>query len=652
MMFVCESNKLRFGFRNEYQMETQSFFVDDWLVEPETGQVTNRLRTVRLEPQVMKVLVHLASNSGDVVTKQEIIDALWQRRHTSDAALARCIFTIRRAFGDDRKQPRFIKTIPKIGYKMVAQISKSETPVARRKSKILAAAAAAVVLAVGALALSFTGAQSTLKISDTVVETVGVGEDALFLHSLANVLNVKLREEIAAAGVRVISSENTAGEMRVKEFSGSNQLDSRILVAGSKISIVVTKSNDSESGGSWQRRFFMDTSGELDTVSGIVQEVLGAMNLRASSAGSDNRQVPTTPNIVAYDFYLQGVQKFQEFTIGGNLAAIALFESALDHDPNYGLAYAGLSAALTMQVRHWHGTRRSDALSAAVQAIEREPDRAESHYALGEVLSIDLAKSERALESFAKALVIDPDHIEALRSSGSLYQLDGDFEKAKEYYDRALELMPGDHYTMRMLGSTYFEMGDFDSAHHWLVKSYKGVPFSVKANSQLAMLDLMSGDTNNAISRCDRLVRLTLSSYSCMRVAAAASIVAGDMTDARSRFNAMSKLWPNDGYVRLGQAYVLLSDRSNEQAQRIIDSVLEQANESIDTNSDSANTLRIVAIAHALQGHIPKAYEILENAAKKGRSYDPWDEVDPLLAVLRRDHRFDLYIAAVKPSYR
>ena len=246
-------------------METKRFFIDDWLVEPALGQVTNRLRTVRLEPQVMKVLVYLVSHRGDVVTKQEIIDALWQRRYTSDAALSRCISTIRRVLGDDRKQPRFIQTIPKIGYKMVARVTEPGSPVVWSKRRLWAAAAA-VLFAAGALALSYPDAERTTEISNTVVETVGVGEDALFVNSLASILAVELRNEITAAGGRVISAEDSLGALRAKGLGGSHRLDSRINVEGSNISIDIGMADKSNSSDRWQRRFFMDTSGDIETV--------------------------------------------------------------------------------------------------------------------------------------------------------------------------------------------------------------------------------------------------------------------------------------------------------------------------------------------------------------------------------------------------
>ena len=635
---------------NLYRMDTKNFYIDGWLVEPELGQVTSRSRTVRLEPQVMRVLVYLAARHGDVVTKKEIIGALWQGRYTSDAVLARCIFSIRRVLKDDRKQPRIIRTIPKIGYKMVAEVTKPKQP-ATSGMRIGLVAAAAIVVAIGALALSHTGAKPVVEISTTVVETVGIGDDALFLDSLTNVLDIELRNEISAAGGRMIGVKDSSDEVKIGVPAATHQLNTQIGIDGSQVSILMTVSDKARSGDDWQRKYLVDTSDGLDAVSSIVEEVTGELGLSASSAGGVGASARNTSSIVAYDLYRQGAEYFQNLTVGSNLSAIALFESALEHDPNYGLAHAGLSAALSMQIRYWNGRRRGDALHAAKRAIELEPDRAESHYALGEALAMDPAKRQRAMESLARALVIDPAHAEALRSSAALFRLDKDFEKAKTYYARALDLEPGDPFTMKMLGSTYFHMGDFDNAHHWLIKSYKGIPYSVSANAQLAVLDLMNGATDKAISRCDRLLKLDFASYTCMRVAAASSIVAGDMIDAGMRFDAMSKRWPNDGYVQLGQAYVLLSDDADEQAQQIIDSVLEQAYRSIAENNGCVENLRLVAVGHVLQGQTPKAYEILENATERGRAYDPWDEVDPLLDKLRDDDRFDSYIASTKPLY-
>jgi DNA-binding winged helix-turn-helix (wHTH) protein len=71
----------------------------------------------------MDLLAFLASNSGRVVSKDEIIDAVWQGRFIADATLTRSIADLRRALGDDQQPHQYIETIPKRGYRLVARIS-------------------------------------------------------------------------------------------------------------------------------------------------------------------------------------------------------------------------------------------------------------------------------------------------------------------------------------------------------------------------------------------------------------------------------------------------------------------------------------------------------------------------------------------------
>ncbi len=139
-------------------MMEKSFRIEDWLVEVRLGRLSRGRQAVHLEPQVMKVLAFLASKPHEVVTKDELLDGLWNGSIGSDAALARCISRIRVAFGDNAKAQRIIETIPKIGYRLVADVRHGRPDdVSRSGWKWLPAAAAGLVLAVGVVS-QFTGA--------------------------------------------------------------------------------------------------------------------------------------------------------------------------------------------------------------------------------------------------------------------------------------------------------------------------------------------------------------------------------------------------------------------------------------------------------------------------------------------------------------
>ncbi|MCU0304184.1 MAG: winged helix-turn-helix domain-containing protein [Thermoanaerobaculales bacterium] len=99
-----------------------AFGVGGWTVEPQANRVGNGERTVHLEPKVMDVLLCLAGRPGEVVSRQTLVDEVWATEFISDTTLTHAIAELRRAFGDDARSPHVIETIPKRGYRMIAEV--------------------------------------------------------------------------------------------------------------------------------------------------------------------------------------------------------------------------------------------------------------------------------------------------------------------------------------------------------------------------------------------------------------------------------------------------------------------------------------------------------------------------------------------------
>jgi DNA-binding winged helix-turn-helix (wHTH) protein len=104
------------------------FHVGGWLVQPSLNVIGQGDTVRHLEPQVMDLLTFLATAAGRVVSKDEIIDAVWQGRFIAEATLTRSIADLRRALGDDQASHRFIETIPKRGYRLVAPVAAAAQP--------------------------------------------------------------------------------------------------------------------------------------------------------------------------------------------------------------------------------------------------------------------------------------------------------------------------------------------------------------------------------------------------------------------------------------------------------------------------------------------------------------------------------------------
>jgi DNA-binding winged helix-turn-helix (wHTH) protein len=101
---------------------TTDFQLGSWHVQPTLNLIGNGGTARHLEPQVMDLLVFLAHSAGRVVSKDEIIEAVWQGRFIAESTLTRSVADLRRALGDTQQSPQYIETIAKRGYRLVASV--------------------------------------------------------------------------------------------------------------------------------------------------------------------------------------------------------------------------------------------------------------------------------------------------------------------------------------------------------------------------------------------------------------------------------------------------------------------------------------------------------------------------------------------------
>jgi Tol biopolymer transport system component/DNA-binding winged helix-turn-helix (wHTH) protein len=132
------------------------FFLGDWLVQPSLGRLSLDGRTVQVRPKVMDLLVYLASSPGSVISKETLLNEVWHTEAISESALTRTITELRQAVADDVDQPRFLETIPKRGYRLIATVRPvvtSEERSSRRRRVPVPGIWLAALLVAGAIAL-------------------------------------------------------------------------------------------------------------------------------------------------------------------------------------------------------------------------------------------------------------------------------------------------------------------------------------------------------------------------------------------------------------------------------------------------------------------------------------------------------------------
>ena len=131
------------------------FRMDEWRVDPQTNELARRGEIVHIEPKAMEVLVALARQPGRAVTRDELLASVWSGTVVGDEALTQSVIKLRRALGDNPRRPRYIETISKRGYRLIAAVSPAEAAVKAvpPRWKPWAAGAAAAGLAVAAALL-------------------------------------------------------------------------------------------------------------------------------------------------------------------------------------------------------------------------------------------------------------------------------------------------------------------------------------------------------------------------------------------------------------------------------------------------------------------------------------------------------------------
>ncbi|MCB1608534.1 MAG: winged helix-turn-helix domain-containing protein [Xanthomonadales bacterium] len=128
-----------------YQSPPACLQIGSWRFDPSSGELEDGVRRVRLEPRSAAVLAHLAASPDEMISREQLIAAVWADTVVGEDALARAIFKLRRALGDDSKAAAYIETIPKRGYRLIAPVGAVESA-PRKQAEITRKAPHAVTL--------------------------------------------------------------------------------------------------------------------------------------------------------------------------------------------------------------------------------------------------------------------------------------------------------------------------------------------------------------------------------------------------------------------------------------------------------------------------------------------------------------------------
>lgn len=451
--------------------------IGDWTADPATNELRRRDEVVRLEPKAMDVLMALARRAGGVVSREELFAAAWPGLVVGDEALTQAITRLRRALGDDPRSPAYIETIPKRGYRMAAVVGEArDAPApARPRRRWLPAALLAALLLPAALffalrdRIGVPAEAPAPDAADAAWVTVSVlpfdslggeGGQAYFARGMSDSL---MNELGRLSGLRLIAAANAAEAATRARYvvSGSVQRDAAMLRV--HVRLVDGRSNEQL----WSERFERPAADLFEVQDEIARRLAATLPAKLTETERALMAKRYTRSVAAYELFLEAQGLFLARGARENERARELYRRAIEIDPRFARAYAGL--AMTHALEHRLGPAPdARALERAHElartALLIDPDIAQVHWALGFVHA-QARRHPQALESLRRAVEVQPSFADAYALMGGIHTYLGEPAKSIPLMRTAMRLKPEGGYLYYLLtGRAYLFEGDTEQA--------------------------------------------------------------------------------------------------------------------------------------------------------------------------------------------
>lgn len=476
------------------------FQIAGYLVEPARLRVTSGEEEARLEAKVMLVLLYLAERAGEVVSRAELEEKLWPGRIVTEDSVNKAIAKLRRVLADDARHPRVVETVPKSGYRLIAEVKAIEDAAAaradtsyrgrtaqpwswRRRLTWLFGSLSILVVLVGAiLLLARDRSESVLfaplpnKPAVAVAPFKNLGaasEEDYFADGITADLITDLSK---VNGLLVIAPGSVFAyrDSDAKPRQIAAELGVDYLIVGSvqrlrdSLRINVQLIEASAERAIWGERY----SGVLNDVFDIQDElataVVAALKVEIDPVEQVYLASRPTGNIDAYDNYLRGLAEHGGRTEEQNLSARTYFEKAIELDPAFARAYTGLALTYSREAIDGWTTSPSASLERAARfadkAIRMDPSLPQAYFVSGQVKLFQRRHSQ-AIASAENALQVDPNYADAYALLAWTLNYAGRPEIASSALDRAIRLSPRPPASyLEILGEIHFVQGKYEES--------------------------------------------------------------------------------------------------------------------------------------------------------------------------------------------
>jgi DNA-binding winged helix-turn-helix (wHTH) protein/TolB-like protein len=608
---------------------------------------------VPLTPKAFDILLALLENDGRIVNKDDLMKRVWPNTFVEEGNLTQNVSLLRKALGESANGPQFIETVPRRGYRFVAPVSKGEQEnsehssatanqpflldpsaslpaelgsvagngqLETRNSKLgtnsrrlpaIVLSIAAVLLAV--VGIAYLSGRGKAGASPSAIQSIAIlpfvddspDGDAEFLddeiaESLVNSLTKLPKLRVVPRSVMMSYKGRNVDPRKVgEELNVRAVVTGRVHRHGDTISIQADLIDLDSVSQIWGQHYDRRLSDMLLVQEEISRDIFENLRLKLN--------VEEQKQLEAYRLYLKGRNAWNKRTPDGLLQGIDYFQQAINTDPNYAAAYAGLADCYNMQVIYGvHPPKEGfpKAKEAAVKALEMDETLAEAHTSL----------------AFIK------------------FRWDRDRVEAEREFQLAIKHKPTYAPAHQWYSSYLVALERFDEAVAEAKRTSELEPLSFTASSHLGWILYLAGRNDEAIAQCTKILSLDPNSFPAHRYLGLAYEQKGMYPQAIAEFQKGVKLSGSPLVLALlGHAYAV-SGKTKEARQVLAD--LHDLSESQNADSRRYVSPYTVAAIYAGLGDKEQTFKWLEQA---NQERDVWLmnlKVDPVFARLRSDKRF------------
>lgn len=573
-------------------------------LEPAERRLLRRGEVIHLQNKTFELLVALVGRAGHVMTKEELLAAVWPGAFIEEGVLTVHVAMLRKAFGDED----LIATVPKVGYRFTGIVRPVDPPQERvapepasplaspptmpsatplpapaasgRRLWVAVAAAAILAIAVGGwfAARSRSGAaeppSSLAVLPFSLLES---DDQASYLQvGMADAIIGRLTSSHALRIPPTVVIRRFA-ELTMTPAEAGRQLDVEAVLTGTiqrsdgRLRVTVQVTNVGDGAHLWAARFDEPMAGIFSMQDAIAEQISEQLVLDAGrSAGNWRRE---TGNLAAYELYLKGRESWARRTPASIRAGIEMFEQAVALDPSFARAYAGIADSYSLTAS---GLRAQDrfpkAKAAALTALELDESLAEAHNALAFISYKWEWQWAAAEREFRRALELDPDYVLAHHWYGEYLSIVGRHDEAVQELRRAQQLDPFSTPIQVDIGAAHGRAGRATDAIAAFEEGLKSDPSAAALHSGLWSAFRMAGREQEAFEALVRFRTLggaTANEVAAMRDAFArggsAAVLRADLdvliaADARGDSRALNL---TSLASTIARTYAMLGDRDN-----------------------------------------------------------------------------------------